>query len=686
MSLRRTVRRGLRAGAGSGSASIYGLTIPTTRPRLWFNTARLATATTYVASNPFTPNENDYGTFAFSWLTTGNTSHRDTAKTWLLNYADISEPISGGDMDQARYFGETICLVFDWLYDQFSAAERTTLVDRYNTLFEAIHDYPSAYAGVANNYFWGVFRNEILWGIATYDITPTEASTFLGYVFDDKWPSFLAYQATGEGRGGVPAEGMQYGRYPSQYSAIPFETCRLMGRDLIAESTYFLYQNPYFWLYNSTPAATSYQGGGTPHFETLPYNDDDPFASGDTVASNEIGKIFDYAQQYHGASATISQALEKLKVDSSQAGVEYVRALTPAVTPVADYSAFHLDFYGRGQGYLISRAAWDTTSALVRIIMGPHSDEVGHSHHDYGDFLIHRKGRWLTRETTAYSSDLDAVDGGGELVNGTATMVHNCLLVFPPVDGRPAAALGGNDNEGGLALGDRNGPPVVTRLETSTRHAYIAGTLTDAYRNNVADPGKPHRDNAAVVSVAREMVFVKPLETLVVMDRVETNASTVVAMWLCHSETNFSTALDSATEVRFVNGDQTLRITTVLPSTFTRTVRYEGANGSSTQSTRGQYCLQIAQDNAAQQHFLHVLQARDSSLADLTIAYSAASTNHVLDLSHVSKGFARIEFNKGMTSSGGGLSYSSVSLPSTVTAFSTSVQASTVGAAGPVWS
>src|SRR5436305_2794305 len=92
----------------------------------------------------------------------------------------------------------------------------------------------------ASNVYWGYLRNELNWGIATYGENPM-AGQFLDFALKTRWAdSFLPYAGPGgQGAGGVPQEGSQYGRYMLQYPLIPFATAAQMGRQLYDETPFF---------------------------------------------------------------------------------------------------------------------------------------------------------------------------------------------------------------------------------------------------------------------------------------------------------------------------------------------------------------------------------------------------------------------------------------------------------------
>ena len=59
------------------------------------------------------------------------------------------------------------------------------------------------------------------------------------YALEARWrDSFLPY-AAGAGRGGVPQEGSQYGRYTMSYTSIPMTTAGLLGQDLWSQTSFY---------------------------------------------------------------------------------------------------------------------------------------------------------------------------------------------------------------------------------------------------------------------------------------------------------------------------------------------------------------------------------------------------------------------------------------------------------------
>src|SRR3712207_2843130 len=128
----------LLAGVVLGqTGTANGLSIPTGHPRLWWTAERLAQARAWHATNPFTPRNDDYVGQAFRYLMTGETQYARRAIRYALGVtlSDSGATTGGsaGVSDGARWYGENVILIYDWCYDQMTASERQTLLDRWNT-------------------------------------------------------------------------------------------------------------------------------------------------------------------------------------------------------------------------------------------------------------------------------------------------------------------------------------------------------------------------------------------------------------------------------------------------------------------------------------------------------------------------------------------------------------------------
>ncbi len=164
----------------------------------------------------------------------------------------------------------------------------------------------------------------------------------------------------------------------------------------------------------------------------------------------------------------------------------------------ASFAALPLDYFASGPRLLFTRNQWGSLATSLLLQLGVTADE-GHQHNDVGTWQMWRNGRWLSRETTGYAQDIVGFGGGQVDTNNAAA--HNSLFVGTQ----------------GPASGWRVGQSTVRRAREP------AGLLVRQRRSH---PGLPRDaavelDNAAVSHVEREFIFLKPIETLVIFDRVE---------------------------------------------------------------------------------------------------------------------------------------------------------------------
>jgi uncharacterized protein (TIGR03437 family) len=344
------------------------------------------------------------------------------------------------------------------------------------------------------------------------------------------------------------------------------------------------------------------------------------------------------------------------------APARFVRA-ADAGGPERDFHSLPLDYFAPGPQYLYGRSAWGENATTFHVQFGP-LEGTGHAHYDAGNWQIWRNGRWLSRETVAYSENLAGYANNGVTPAGDSPM-HNVILM----------------NGRGLAYSPSNGGARLRRLESRPDYVYAAADLTPAYRNHQVPSPRRDRDNPVVAHVEREFLFLRPLETMVVLDRLESNSSvmpaaSVVKTFLAHFEQ--MPVIEDAGNVLAVNGDQALRITTLVPSAPSHRIVNEGG-------TVGQYRLEMETSGSAQSYFLNVMQARDAAGQNLQAAVSETAASFTVTLSLAGRGYCRIVFEKGMVSAGGGVSCSPAAMPAGVEPFLSRVQGIEVTDDGPVW-
>lgn len=294
----------------------------------------------------------------------------------------------------------------------------------------------------------------------------------------------------------------------------------------------------------------------------------------------------------------------------------------------------------------------------------------------------------MTRETVGYSNTITGygykslASSGADVALAHNVVVFGTLLKWDQSDLLPITSFG---------------RPIVKRLESASGYSYADVDLTKEYWDQgYVPPYGGSWDMGAVVHIEREFLFLRNLETTVILDRITTgdvvrgvdtgvSAANEVNTFLLHSEVD--PTLEDATHVTITNGDQVLRMTTLVPANPTRRVINEqDCTGCS--AGIGQYRIELDTSGAAQRYFLNVLQARTNTDADLTAsvvdsnAGDPTSGTFTVTLHPATGSDTTIVFNKGQTVSG----TETVNLAGAgVTNIKTSVQGITYTDNGPVW-
>jgi hypothetical protein len=626
--------------SGSGlNSTTHGLFIPTTHPRLWYDTARLARARTWYAAHPFTPSSTDHIGQATRGLLNNESAQCRTAINWAIPQS-ASIQLTGVSCDDCRWSGEAIILTYDWCYAFMTAAERSTLLASVNTWMN--HWRTQVWGGPAmpeNNYFWGNVRNELEWGITSYEDNVSMADTFLDDVFTTRLAnSVYPSAASGNMLGGIGREGTQYGVYVDAYASLPWTTSGLLGRDLFTESNFWR-EAAYYMIYSLSPAPTTGAGPGqatSMGYTFFPFSDDEVWLQGGQVNGNPGNFMASVAMRW--PSASVGQHARQWLNGTSATRSTYVQSVDPGGTALA-FTNLPLDYYGPGAGMFYGRNAWgpSATTFFLKLKDGP---AEGHSHTDWGTWQIWRNGRYLSRETVSYGESIAGYAGSGTAV-ADLYLGHNSLLV------------GGNGTHRNQWI---SGLANVTRLESRPAYTYSAVDLTGTIDGT-----------STFVHWEREFVFVRSLETMVILDRVQSASAGSTKTFLAHCETMPSTTASGAT---CTNGSQALVMTTLAPATRSYRVVAEGG-------TIGQYRIEVdTSPGTAQSYILTVLQAKDGTAASLTPTVAEDGASFTVTLN----GTTSIVFAKGMVSSGG-----SITTDGATTPFRTTVQPISVTDAGPAW-
>jgi hypothetical protein len=666
-----------------------GIGIRTNHPRLWWNNTRLAQAKAYYSAHPFDPDNYRSGDgqeevamdHALHYLLTGSTDSARTAiKVILQDLDDIDKQSWPGKRDYYRW-DYSIPVVFDWCYDQLTQSERDSVVKRYGGLVQGM--MAESWGGpnqnmYMNNYFWGYFRGEMEWALATYYEDKTHAQSILDFALTQRWEGDFVPHSKGWADGGMLKEGFQYGPYMADYRTIFFKTLALNGRDLDMETDFFK-QTVYYLIYSRTNAKTYKKGSSAaPFYQFFPFSADEksegyPAADNGGLADFMHMMASDYATKPLGQYAR--QWLND--VQTSPRASRFVEVTESAPGTARSFGDLALDYYS--QGKLLGRNRWTADSTQVDLRLSINDTNTGDK--EIGAFQIWRSGYFVTKESTGYGDQFFDT-------NSDAEKAHNEILV---------GGFGYGGQQAGAGNDDKNGYPEIKRMESRDRYLYAAVDLTSYFRNDkLSGGGKLESDNPYAGAVVREFLFIRPLDTLVVLDRVRSIVDSARIMvpgpktpeevektQLIHSP--YKPTIDGQRALA-VNGNQALRVVSVSPANTTFSVVYEGDGaGADKPESMKQYRLQITAKGQQDTHLLTVCQARDSSGQDLALDFSEDANQMTLTLTHPTLGRARVRFLKGMSSTGGDFGYSASSDSISTAPLLDRVQKNHVTVDGPQW-
>jgi|CXWL01.1.fsa_nt_gi hypothetical protein len=670
----------------TSAANAVTLQIPATHPRLWYgNAARLAQAQTYFGTTPFTPAGADIQfERALRGVVMGNAGDCTAAAThlnaWLVEN-------NGNRLDALRQQGEELLVIYDWCHGALTQPQIATLVARWNGYMDLeIADTFANQGSEANNYWWGRTRNLLMWGIGSFNDNP-RAQEFINQALDTRFGTWFPSWYQDFGRGGVFPEGADYGVVSLSYGLIPFASAADFGFDPYGETPYFR-EAIYAMLYGTAPDSTaitdSFSGGKL----LFPFNDDEHFHEGGVINTREY--LGDFAR-YFGvrAAATGNAKHARAWLGHTNAGRRWMFDALGGTGTAADFADLPLDYYAPGAEVLDSRTSHASDATQVHLQLNTPGG-VQHRHYDAGSFQIWRKGRWITRESAGYADNLRGFMNIGTIDTDQA-LAHNTLLFEAWSTGRwvgegphvipPGAPL--QENPRSL--------PRVTRLQHAPDFSYVAVDFSDAYRNELdTRVDWPYADKAW-----REFVFIRPLQALVILDRMRGSADSlrpyyngggwvltgphvtadqVRRTFVMHFETEPTAA---ANRLSATVGTQTAQLITLLPTAPTFRVFNEDVPGD---EEAGQYRVELDSIGSTDSYFLNVVTGYDAGEAPLGATLTDNGSNWTLTLTHPTRGNATLSLNKGMVSTGG-----SLTVGLTTTPLREDVQGISVTTERPVW-
>ena len=700
----KTGSAGVAILSATSTNSVAGLNIPTGHPRLFWNAARITAAQAWAKSTNYaglttSPRPLDDYDVAFTCFIMNVPAACAQAITDAGSFSPASTNGTGTGDDNMRALGEQRILIRDWLYPGCAKAScltsaQVTTFDTNWSLWQSNQDSPTQTWGnvgmPVSNYFCGQFRNDVDFGIASYLDNPNAAAN-LKYGAVNRWNDLLSFVSpTGTGKNGTLGYGLysqegggEYGRYCLNYYAVPLASSALLGRDMWTETSAFqsgVLQTIYNTMLVQTTSRNMWDG--------FTWADDENWING-----TGCGYISHNGPDGHGGCGMSSQyygdfmqaaATEYSATNIGRYARQWISTVNPAIGPLFKsvdpggtalaFSNLPLDYYSSGAQYMYLHDTWAPTGTTMLWQMGLNQGGnpsptlaigTGHWHIDAGTFQASRKGVNIIRETMGYSETVAGYNGVGT-TSAAGGLAHNVPLV------------GGQ--AGVIAQEYSDGPGIVKRLESQPNYAFAADDLTLTYHNNVVDSGNPSRENSMAVSVVREFYYFRGINTLVILDRLQTDTATRSTTFVSHCET--SPTVVSAT-VKCLDGTQEALYTALLPATPTIAIVAENASGAN--AAAWQYRIEANNSNPGNvvSYNIYTIQLGDASgfnalapgIVDSTPGNPSSGTFTItLDPNN------SLVVNKGITSSGG-----TITAAGSTKALATAVQSMTIAASGPVW-
>jgi hypothetical protein len=657
-----------QTGFGNDAARSDGLVIPRGHPRVWFNDdpQRIAQAQAYYAQHPLNPSSTDGLGNALVYVLTGDTTAAQNAVTALMNFTISEGELQSVASDNYRW-SDWVPVTYDWVHDAMTPDQIQTFTDRYNYYTSTVINKSWGGPGMPdNNFFWGYFENELNWAIASYYDNPM-AQTFLDDALITRWQNNFVPWTNGPGRGGVEKEGTEYGKVDLSYPSLALTTAALMGGDQYT-STNFYKEAIFNQIYATSPAPTySNQSPTNPYYMPFPFGEEEH--DGGYPNINDSASYGDFMQ-------AAANAYSNLPV--GQYAYHYLQTVQPPQTyytlpnylntptyqsdmVTSDFSQLPVDYYAPGAGYFYTRNQWGPQATSIFLQLS--GSGTPHANLDDGSFQIWRNGWFLSKETTGY---LLQINGG----MSEDPIAHNTIL------------FGGR----GIAPSWRASEPQVIRLQSDPAFSYAAVDMSGAFQSS----WYPTLSNPYAGTAIREFIFIKPLETMVVLDRMQASsaaepADQVTKTFLLHFP-NQPTVIGPHT-VEGTSGNQVLRLTTLVPGN----VNYNVVDESNFSGPHDpdpafyQYRLEATTSGSAQSYFINVLQAHDTNGSNVVTHMTQDSTSWTITLDHPTLGHAEIVLNKGTFSTGGAVGYSTTGIPTQMTPLLDHVQDIQVTDSGPVW-
>jgi len=349
----------------------------------------------------------------------------------------------------------TGAIVYDWCYDQLTAAEKQAFIEELARLAGTQEcGYPPTRQGSVTGHSSEamIMRDMLSAGIAIYDEFPQMYRLAAGRFFREHLPARNWFYP-----GHAYHQGDSYGPHRFSWDTYPLWIFDRLG----AGNVYNPEQRfvPYLWIYTTRPDGQRLRAGDTFAHSAPRDRSWGQFIGTVLTASYYDDPILLDQYQRQGGSGGNETIFEVLWRD--------VRLQPKSVStlPLSRY-------FGPPFGWMVARTGWDKDAVIAEMKINEYSF-TNHQHLDAGAFQIYYRGA-LAVDSGLYSGSSGAYGSPHCLNYYWRTVAHNSLLVYDPNEdfGR-----GGYGNDGGQRLPNGRSEPRNLDVLLAPENGYRTGKV-----------------------------------------------------------------------------------------------------------------------------------------------------------------------------------------------------------------
>ena len=537
--------------------------------------------------------------------------------------------------DRSRWNGEAFGLTVDWIYPYLTADEKKTIhkvflrwcdvITHANTTDNnhpepvGVLDDPQLVSDreklrwAGNNYYTAHARNLALMALA-FDAADDPDGELRSYVkrATGAWLYVIDAYLRGDGRGGLPADGLEYGPQTLAYLAQALWALHTGGADDAARfgKQSRLDGNP-FWreLVAGWPMLMSARTVEHPWlgevYQPAWWGEGQHYFAPEGV--DLFGPISMLARDTGDAATAEAARWIALHLSPGEAGGAAKRARSPDVlrqsilyfmlmdpkAPPPKDPRSALSFVAPGLGRVLARTDWTKNASLFDFGVGWIG--VDHQHADGNTFQWYRRGEWLVKERTGYGEHIDATDAHDGMCIQNSQPSHT---KDKPTDYRVILWKRGSQYTQGVAEGDGK---LLAHSENG-KYVYALGDAINLYNSS-------HENINDVAQASRAVVWL-PGDYVIVYDRAATKVDGRFKRFFLQTTAKPSVAGKRATVK--TPGGQWLYVTSLLPADGKMTAepaeKYEDNEPAEFDPIAGRLRVESWSRDV---RFLNVLQASD---------------------------------------------------------------------------